>query len=94
MQCCKTEIRLVSCRDLPGLRALVVDKIPEVKVYILVARWLGGSMARWLGGSVARQSGLSSRRTAPTIVPRKLSLYSVVKLKAESIFNLIAVLTP
>ena len=86
MQWCKTEIRLVSCRDLPGLRALVVDKILEVKVYILVARWLGGS--------VARQSGLSSRRTAPTIVPRKLSLYSVVKLKAESIFDLIAVLTP
>ena len=41
MQWCKTEIRLVSCRDLPGLRALVVDKILEVKVYILVARWLG-----------------------------------------------------
>ena len=49
MQWCKTEIRLVSCRDLPGLRALVVDKILEVKVYILVARWLGGSVARWLG---------------------------------------------
>ena len=86
MQWCKTEIRLVSCRDLPGLRALVVDKILEVKVYILVARWLGGS--------VARQSGLSSRQTAPTIAPRKFSLYSVVKLKAESIFDLIAVLTP
>ena len=57
IQWCKTEIRLVSCRDLPGLRALVVDKILEVKIYILVARWLGGSVARWLGGSVARWLG-------------------------------------
>ena len=73
MQCCKTEIRLVSCRDLPGLRTLVADKILKVKVYILVARWLGGSAS---------------------IVPRNFSLYSVVKLKAESIFDLIAVLTP
>ena len=46
MQCCKTEIRLVSCRDLPGLRALVADKILKVKVYNLVARWLGGSAIR------------------------------------------------
>ena len=83
MHCCKTEIRLVSCRDLPGLRALVVDKILKVKVYILVARWLGGSAIR-----------TTEPPNRPTIVPRKFSLYSVVKLKAESIFDLIAVLTP
>ena len=75
MQCCKTEIRLVSCRDLPGLRTLVADKILKVKVYILVARRFGNP-------------------NRPTIVPRNFSLYSVVKLKAESIFDLIAVLTP
>ena len=78
MQCCKTEIRLVSCRDLPGLRAVVVDKILKVKVYILVARWFGNQ---------------DYRADEP---PQQLYLenFPCILLKAESIFDLIAVLTP